>query len=374
MAATSILADIETVLATGSAERQATMLRRVTDLFLAGVDVYSSEQIDVFDGVIMRLADRIETRARAELARRLAPVENAPPLIVRDLAHDESIEVAEPIISQSSQLTDEDLLDIAKNNSQPRLLAIAKRPIVSETISDVLVASGDRDVMLSVARNEGARFSDAGYGTLVNRSIDDEVLAVCVGMRKDIPREHFHALVSKASRVVFEKLSAANPSAVSEVQRVIAGITGQEAPKVEEKTAPLPIKKGEHKSTDHAVYLLAAAGNVAETITALSALCRAPAELVGKVLNDTHGDNDFVLLLARAAGLSWPTAKQICIMRKGEAGVAALDINAAQRSFERLQPETAQRVIRFYNERHAAVANFGQLEQQMRAPRFGGAR
>jgi uncharacterized protein (DUF2336 family) len=138
------------------------------------------------------------------------------------------MEVAGPILSRSNRLTDEDLLAIASDNSQERLLAISKRSNLSEKISDVLVTRGNRDVVLSVTRNEGARFSDAGYGKLVDRSINDEVLAICVSMRKDIPQEHFNALIAKASEVVFEKLAASNPHAVHEVHRVLTDITGQD--------------------------------------------------------------------------------------------------------------------------------------------------
>ena len=42
-------------------------------------------------------------------------------------------------------------------------------------------------------------------------------------------------------------------------------------------------------------------------------------------------------------------------------------IENARHSFDRLQTTTAQRLVRFYNERHAALADFRQLEQQIRA-------
>ena len=109
-------------------------------------------------------------------------------MTVRKLAHDESIEVAGPILSLSNRLSDEDLLAIASGKSQDRLLAISKRSSLSEKVSDVLVTHGNRDVVISVTQNEGARFSDAGYAKLVDRSINDEVLAICVSMRKDIPQ------------------------------------------------------------------------------------------------------------------------------------------------------------------------------------------
>ena len=91
----------------------------------------------------------------------------------------------------------------------------------------MLVTHGNRDVVLSVTRNEGARISDAGYTKLVDRSINDEVLAICVSMRKDIPQEHFNALIAKASEGVFERLAASNPHAVYEVHKVLTDITGR---------------------------------------------------------------------------------------------------------------------------------------------------
>ncbi|HEY6024425.1 MAG TPA: DUF2336 domain-containing protein [Pseudolabrys sp.] len=370
----SIIAEIEGSFASGSADKQAEILRRVTDLFLAGADNYSDEHVDLFDGVISRIADKIETKARAELANRLAPADNAPPMTVRMLAHDESIEVAGPILSQSNRLSDEDLLAIASNNSQDRLLAISKRSSLSEQVSDVLVTHGNRDVVLSVTRNKGARISEAGYVKLVDRSINDEVLAICVSMRKDIPREHFNALIAKASEVVFEKLAASNPDAVYEVHRVLTDITGQEStahPKAKrdyrEAAVQFDIVRRSGAPIDPVVQEFAAKGKFEETVAALSALCGAPIKLVESVMNDARAESDFALILAKAAGLYWPTAKQICILRRKAFRYSPQSIEAARHSFDRLQTATAKRLVRFYNERHSALADFQELAQHIKA-------
>ena len=374
----SIIAEIEGTFASGSLAKKAEVLRRITDLFLAGTDSYSDEQVDLFDGVILRLAERIETKARAELARRLAPVVNAPRTTMRTLARDESISVAGPILSQSRRLSDEDLLAIAKDGRQDRLLAISKRPSISENVSDMLVTHGNRDVILSVTRNEGARLSDTSYGKLVDRSIDDELLAVCVSMRKDIPREHFHALIAKASEVVFEKLSISNPESVSEVQRVLTDITGQETaakPKAKrdyrEAVARVEGIRRLGKPLEAAVREFAADGKFEETVAALSSLCQAPIELVENVMNDPRAESDFALILAKAAGLSWPTARQICVLRRKAFSLFPQAVEAARQNFERLQLATARRLVRFYNDRHAAVANFQHLAKQIRATNAG---
>ncbi|MFZ0065805.1 MAG: DUF2336 domain-containing protein [Pseudolabrys sp.] len=369
----SIIAEIEGTFANGSAGKQAEILRRVTDLFLAGADQYSDEHVDLFDGVISRIAEKIETKARAELAHRLAPADNAPPNTVRMLARDESIEVAGPILSLSNRLSDDDLLAIASDNSQDRLLAISKRPTVSEKISDVLVTHGNRDVVLSVTQNEGARFSDAAYGKLVDRSINDEVLAICVSMRKDIPQEHFNALIAKASEVVFEKLTASNPDAVYEVHKVLTDITGQDAsaqPRQKrdyrEAAAQFDMVRRSGTPVDPVVCEYAAKGQFEETVAALSALCQAPSKLIESVMNDSRAESDFALILAKAAGLSWATAKQICILRRKAFRYSPQSIEAARHSFDRLQTATAKRLVRFYNERHSALANFQELAQHIR--------
>jgi uncharacterized protein (DUF2336 family) len=369
----SIIAEIEGTFANGSAGKQAEILRRVTDLFLAGADQYSDEHVDLFDGVISRIAEKIETKARAELAHRLAPADNAPPNTVRMLARDESIEVAGPILSLSNRLSDDDLLAIASDNSQDRLLAISKRPTVSEKISDVLVTHGNRDVVLSVTQNEGARFSDAAYGKLVDRSINDEVLAICVSMRKDIPQEHFNALIAKASEVVFEKLTASNPDAVYEVHKVLTDITGQDAsaqPRQKrdyrEAAAQFDMVRRSGAPVDPVVCEYAAKGQFEETVAALSALCQAPSKLIESVMNDSRAESDFALILAKAAGLSWATAKQICILRRKAFRYSPQSIEAARHSFDRLQTATAKRLVRFYNERHSALANFQELAQHIR--------
>jgi uncharacterized protein (DUF2336 family) len=370
----SVIAELEGAFASGSAEKQTDILRRITDLFLAGAGTYSEDQAELFDGVLYRLTERIETRARAELARRLAPVDAAPPATVRRLAYDESIEVAAPILRQS-RLAEADLLAIARLNGQGRLLAISKRASISEKVSDVLVTRGDREVVLSISRNAGARFSDVGYGKLVSRSIDDDELATCVGLRKDIPREHFYALISKASEMVFERLVAANPAAVADVKEIVAGIAVEEiavAPSVEAQRnyrgaeAKFDSLRRSGRPIDAIVHELAATGRFEETVAALATLGGVPHTLVGAIMQDRMGDNDFLLLLAKAAGLSWPTTKQICLLRRGEVGLPVQTAEAARRSFDRLQPLTAQRVVRFYNERHSAAAAFQRLAQHIR--------
>ena len=222
----SLIDEIEDALAAKSDEKRAAALWRITDLFIAGADTFSDDHVTLFDDVMERLAATIEKNARAKLSSRLARVANAPPGVVRDLARDHDIRVAQPVLRHSPRLDDRYLSETAATHSQQHLLAISQRNALSEAVTDVLVERGDRDVVRSVAQNSGARFSSAAFRTLVERSVGDEVLAVHVGTRRDLPRQDWLKLVERASAAVRHKLAAADPAAAAAIREVVAEIDG----------------------------------------------------------------------------------------------------------------------------------------------------
>src|SRR5262249_55672725 len=141
---------------------------------------------------------------------------------IRTLAFDDAIDVAGPVLTRSAQLDNVALVENARTKSQQHLLAISKRKTLAETVTDVLVERGDRQVALSAAQNPGAKFSEAGYIRLVKRAEGDDQLAQTVGSRAEVPRHHFLRLLAKASQAVRVKLEAANQQKASEVQRAVA--------------------------------------------------------------------------------------------------------------------------------------------------------
>ena len=123
----SLIGELEVAISAGSAEKRVETLRRVTDLLLGDADRLNDDQIAVFDDVLGRLIERIETRALVELSSRLAPIGNAPIETIRRLAWSDEIAVAGPVLSGSARLTTNDLVGIAAARSQPHLLAISSR-------------------------------------------------------------------------------------------------------------------------------------------------------------------------------------------------------------------------------------------------------
>ena len=101
-----IIDELEAALKSSSTERHHRIRKHVTVLFLAGSGRMAEGIIAVFDEVIGRLVDHVESRVRVELSGELAPLANAPHDVIQRLASDDDINVAGPVLAQSSRVTD----------------------------------------------------------------------------------------------------------------------------------------------------------------------------------------------------------------------------------------------------------------------------
>src|SRR6202158_6525113 len=101
----SLIADLEDAIKSGSQDRRVETLRRVTDLFLNDADRLNEAQIGLFDDVLCHLIKRIETKALVELSGHLAAGDNSPIEVIRRLARNDEIAVAGPVLTQSARLT-----------------------------------------------------------------------------------------------------------------------------------------------------------------------------------------------------------------------------------------------------------------------------
>jgi len=349
----SLLPELEDVVQHGSAERRAETLRRITGLFLDSAPSFNAEHVALFDDVIGCLIEEIEVKVLAELARSLAPVPNAPAGVVRRLAKNDDIEVAGPVL-KTARLDEPDLKDIAETKSQAHLLAMSTRRGLGEALAEILVVRGDRNVARSVATNQHAQLSENAFTTLVKRAEEDGILAEKVGLRADIPPRLFRQLLMQASDVVQKRLLAqARPDTQAEIRRVLAKVTDEVAAKAAPRnyTAALAAVRALHKDRklgEADIAEFAKAGKYEETIAALATLCAVPVEVVDRLMSGERADP--ALILARAAGFSWPTVREIISARTGIKPNGDT-LNAAYENFERLTAATAQRVVRFWQVR-----------------------
>lgn len=147
-------------------EKCVAMLREVTELFLSQANHLDEKQIGIFDQVLVRLVEIIQTRTLAGISESMAAVANAPVDLSLKLARHSEIEIARPVLTKSSRLTTAHLVEIASAGSQDHLLAISQRAQIEAPVTDVLLNCGGKAVAQSVAGNAGAQFSERGLATL----------------------------------------------------------------------------------------------------------------------------------------------------------------------------------------------------------------
>jgi uncharacterized protein (DUF2336 family) len=354
-AATSLIPELEEVLQHGSREKRADALKRITSFFIDGAPTFNEDHVQLFDDVFSHLIAEIETKARAELSTRLAPVDNAPPTVVRKLAHDDDITVAGPVLKQSPRLDEGDLVEIATRKGQAHLLAIAGRVAIGQAVTDVLVERGDREVIHNVAGNQHARLSESGFTTLVKRAEADGMLAEKVGQRPDIPPHLFRALLMQATDLVQRRLlSKAKPETAAEIRRVLAKVSNEIGAKARprdytEALRTVNAMKLAGHLNERELASFAREKCFEETVVALSMICAVPLEVVDRLIGGERSDP--VLILCRAAGFGWATVRAVIQSLPGKQGVKSLE--DAQANFERLSASTAQRVVSFWQVRPA---------------------
>ncbi len=106
---------------------------------------------------------------RLRIAKRIAPLVEVAPTLLRFLAHDD-IAVAQIILSDSEAPGDALLVETAHSQTTAHRLAIARRKTLEQLVVSALIAPEEVSVALAVLRNSGAKFSQDALDSLVQMS------------------------------------------------------------------------------------------------------------------------------------------------------------------------------------------------------------
>jgi uncharacterized protein (DUF2336 family) len=236
------------------------------------------------------------------------------------------------------------------------LLAISKRQSIDETVTDVLVTRGDREVVNSVATNDGARFSDFGFLHLIQRAEGDSILAEQLGLRKDIPRHVFQQLIAKASDDVKKRLEHERPAMVDQIQTSVTDIAGT----LQSKFGPVSrsyfvakrVVTTQHQQgnlNENSISVYARSHKLDEVTIGLSLLCALPGDVIERALLDKN--REMTLVLAKALDFSWATTMSLLFLGAKDHRITAKDLNDMENEFGGLNIETSRSVLKFYQSR-----------------------
>ena len=372
-AGTSRLKELIAVAKEGSSERRRDLLRDITDVFMASPERYTSSELQHFDVIMSRVAEQVETALRREIAEKLADLPNAPKGLIRQLAHDE-ISVAEPVLSRSEVLSEEDLLRVIRQRGQEHMHAITRRRHVPEKLSAELIQRGGDAVLISLAQNQGAQFDAESMEKMVDHSRSIKDLQKPMAERFDLPPQlltKMYFFVSSAlKKEILKRSDLLDPSLIDEA-----------------------VKNNREKIISHAVEDAQAELNAAQKFIADKIRANAVNENLLKELIEHRRSTEFLLALSHVVGIDPSTAQAILKDRTWESLAIAcraaglerqtfakivfgvqhdnIEQNKALRIldlYHKIPQEAAERVMRFWRVRaQAAVSSRPEGRPQLHA-------
>jgi len=282
------------------------------------------------DGVLLHLIGRVAPAALVQLGQSLAMLDIAPHGTLCRLASHGNPAVASPVLSKSQALSMADLEAVANSCGELHRLAIAARGTVEPVLTEALIKSGSRTVVLALIGNAGAQFSGAAYAALVEMGAADDELAKALALRPDTPD-----LVVR--RLLSPRRGQAVPATAKAPQAPCAAACADARPEIVALN-----RVG--KLNDSTVNRFAIRGETANLFAALSVLSGAPTEIIEHVMADE--DCEGLVMACRASRLNWPTTLAILSNRSG-LRLSFAERQRAQQIFETHLLSTSQWQVRW---------------------------
>jgi uncharacterized protein (DUF2336 family) len=354
---TTRLKDLVDLAKERSSEKRRELLRNVTDVFLDDAPGYSATERDHFGAIMSCVAREMEVAIRQQLAAKLGASEHAPHTLIRQLANDDDLNVAEDVILKSPVLKDSDLIAIARSQVQDRLALIARRPEVSEAVADAIVENGDDAVVETLVSNDGAKLTRETYERVVERSESATGIQASLVNRADLPpdllQEMFSFVAGELRAKVVEKLDSLPPElldeAFSETSKAFA--TEMRGLKDADRKAMVYVAEMARRDqlNESLLHQLIRNGKEAEFVHAFAKLAGIRVRTVQRMVKARN--TDAAAIICKAVGFDRSTFSAIACLFEGNAEGAGQGAHPLLRLYDEVTPESAQRAMRFWRVR-----------------------
>lgn len=141
----------------------------VSGLFFDQGQTVSDQERTLMVDILRHLIHDVEMSVRKKLAERLADRPDVPRDLIVSLANN-VIEVAHPILANSTVLHDMELIEVIRVRTSEHQLVIAMRRQVSEPVTDALIETGNVNVIGRLLENPNVDILQAAMAYLVEQS------------------------------------------------------------------------------------------------------------------------------------------------------------------------------------------------------------
>jgi uncharacterized protein (DUF2336 family) len=168
------------------AEKLSSEQKSVLAVFLARNAISQDRgQLDETESIIQIILWNSDIEVAESIAGVAALGSGLSRPLVWMLANDDE-RVAAPVLEKSLVLTDEDLMGIIEwSGSRAKMNSIARRPVVTESVSRSLVSHGDESTAMTLLENSGAQVSADAFNVMVDRFGELEQIQSAI-VRRDV--------------------------------------------------------------------------------------------------------------------------------------------------------------------------------------------
>jgi hypothetical protein len=157
---------------------------------------------------LCELAADAAVMVRAVIAEELQAMPDAPRDLILRLARDAAMEVAAPVIRFSPLLTEDDLLALIEAPPVPETVtAVARRPYLSERLSDAVVARSDNGAVAALLANDSASIREKTLDTLIAVAASHQQWQETLVRRAGLPPQATLALAAVVADHLLEPLA-----------------------------------------------------------------------------------------------------------------------------------------------------------------------
>ncbi len=176
--------DVAKLMADPSAEVRAETTAKIAKQFEA--EALSPAERQIAEDIFRKLVKDVEVRVREALAAHLKNSPDLPHDVAMALARDVD-SVSLPMLKFSEVLTDEDLIEIVREQGASKQVAIAQRTRVSSRLADALIDTGNERAVARLVANEGAKLTEQALGRVMEEYQESDAVSDSLSRRPSMP-------------------------------------------------------------------------------------------------------------------------------------------------------------------------------------------
>ena len=284
--------DVQSLLANPAPEQRARVVSQLAIDIDSGRLSVSEWQLAL--DIMRAMAADAEVMVRRAVAASMKSSENLPHEIALRLARDD-ISVALPVLENSLVLSDDDLISILADGNGAKQVAIARRPLVSETLASAIVDTGNAAAVTTLVSNDGAALTEPLLKKTLDRYGQFETVKAAMVHRDQLPVTITERLVSLVSEKLKLTLAARH--------RLPADVATDIILDARERATVSLLSQGSSQEDTHAlIQQLHASGRLTPSLV-LRALCSGDMRFVEDAMAEIAGTSaDKASLLIHDAG------------------------------------------------------------------------